>query len=120
MTQSTVWNIKFDPTFSGELSENPREWADDFEFYIKASGIEDSKATIIFSLKMKGVARKWLSSVANFQTMKPDDLLAKFRATFISDDSKEAIRVALYQRCFKPESESILQFVYAIDSMCKQ
>ena len=122
MTQatSTTWNIKFDPCFSGSISENAREWVEEFEFYVKASGIDSDKARVLFSLKMKGVARKWLAAIANFQTMKVEDLLTKFRATFVSDDTKEAVRIALYQRCFKPESESILQYAFAIDSMCNQ
>src|SRR5579863_6155308 len=120
MTQATVWNIKFEPTFSGSISDNPVEWADDFEFYIKASGLDSEKSRVLFSLKMKGVARKWLSAIPNFETMKVEDLLIKFRATFIPSDTKESVRIALYQRCYKPDSESLLQYVFAIDTMCKQ
>src|SRR5579863_17740 len=120
MAQSTVWNIKFDPTFSGSISENAREWAEEFEFYIKASGLDSDKARVLFSLKLKGVARRWLASVPSFETLKVEDLLAKFRATFVATDTKEEVRIALYQRCYKPESESLLHYIYSVDSMCNQ
>lgn len=53
--------------FNGRVSENPREWMNNFESYCKLNNIENEERILTFSLLIRAGAKNW------FNNLKPDD-----------------------------------------------
>jgi len=123
MTQpvsSGALNIKFEPCFSGAKDESARRWLMDFLYYKKITKLDDEKSRMLFSLKLVGMARDWMCSVPGYETLTMDQIEAKFRSTFIDSETKETIRMALYQRIYRPETETLLSYVLDVGTMADQ
>jgi len=119
MAQATSYNIKFEPSFSGNINDDARAWLEEFEYYRKVTKLDEDMSRRLFALKLSGVARKWLNSVADFEKAKIEDLITKFRAAFVDIDAKESVRMALYTRVFKPEKETVMQYVFEVGALCE-
>jgi len=117
---SGALNIKFEPCFAGTKDENARRWLQDFLYYKKIIKLDEDKSRILFSLKLTGMARDWMISIPDYENLTMADMETKFRSTFIDSDTKETIRMALYQRVFRPGSESLLSYVLDIGTLTDQ